>query len=603
MQSSGSKPQTMALNTVALCDYCGSVLMPFDAGLVGGSILVCVSSIDPRCDREYRGLHLRRDELARTPYQELRRSKFLPFLHQFEGVHRIINPWLLLADSMGVAKTKQVIDAAQIMFVRNDLDRVIVIPPAGVRPTWCDPLIGELKRHAWDELPMLVTEYASVIRQWKTGYPKEGQPSRVLKFIISNYETIRIPGRVEQLFPYCGTRVLLVLDESAAVKNPKSQQAKACLALRRRCGRIVELNGTPDGEGPEDLLNQANLLSPSILECGSLTQFRARYATMEPARGPGGKPLINKWGKAIERVKSWNPEGLADIQKRMAPHVLRRMKADCLDLPAKLPTVPIIVTLTPHTWSIYKEMRDECLAWLSVKDVSLSPQAAVKLMRLSQITSGFLGGVEENTIGEREADLDLLGQAPLEMAEPSVPKEKKAVPIGREKLDALIDRLHAWIDTDPAFKVMLWSAHRFEILRTADVLALTFPGLSVATIIGNQPRADRERAIRMLTPETAPKGPAAVVGSPAAGGKGLTLVAASVMSYLSNGWERVLRLQSEDRLHRVGQRKVVSCFDFVAVGPKGQKTIDHVKIQALAAKEDLSELTTGGWASRIRETE
>lgn len=553
-----------------LCEECGALKILFDAGLLRGPDTIC-----PVC--ELHQFTLRRDRLLAFPYQEIRRATYLPFLHQFDGVLDLINHSArLLADEMGVAKSKQVIDAAQVLFTRQRADRVIVVGPSVTRGVWAHAETGQIAVHSWPDLPIKVSEYHQKIRQFSRR-PTERQ----LKWIVTNYEFIRSKVRIAELLKYCGPKTILVLDESSAVKNSSSQQTKACKILRSHCGYAWLLNGTPMAESPLDLFSQGNLLDTRILDCPSKTQFFARYAVMEAVRGPGGRPL-SKNGRTVERAIAW--PGVKELEQQFAPYVTRRMKIDCLDLPPKMPSVSIPVALTPKTWKVYKEFKDEAITYLSGTQLSMAPQITTKIMRLSQITSGFIGGVREWS--EEIFDDD----AP--------PVETHAEEIGREKLDVLIEWLKQRLEENPNFKVLIWSTHRFEILRTATEIKDIFHG-AVGTIIGAQKPASREAAVRLLQTATAPRGPAAVVANPASGGKSLTLTAASTAVYMSNHWSLERRLQSEDRLHRLGQKRPVSYYDMMAEGPKGQRTMDAEVILALAMKDNLANRTMESWRTAL----
>jgi SNF2 family DNA or RNA helicase len=62
----------------------------------------------------------------------------------------------------------------------------------------------------------------------------------------------------------------------------------------------------------------------------------------------------------------------------------------------------------------------------------------------------------------------------------------------------------------------------------------------------------------------------------------------------------MIRLQSSDRVHRPGQTNPVSYFDVMAVGPKGQNTIERVIIKSLRDKEILANWTTDAWRDALR---
>jgi SNF2 family DNA or RNA helicase len=66
------------------------------------------------------------------------------------------------------------------------------------------------------------------------------------------------------------------------------------------------------------------------------------------------------------------------------------------------------------------------------------------------------------------------------------------------------------------------------------------------------------------------------VGNPQTGGYGITLTEASTVIYYSNGYDLEKRLQSEDRAHRIGQKKSVTYIDLIA-----EKTVDEKIVKAL----------------------
>ena len=73
------------------------------------------------------------------------------------------------------------------------------------------------------------------------------------------------------------------------------------------------------------------------------------------------------------------------------------------------------------------------------------------------------------------------------------------------------------------------------------------------------------------------------VGQPRTGGYGLTLTEAHTVIYYSNGYDLEVRLQSEDRAHRIGQTNKVTYIDIVAEG-----TVDEKVLRALRDKIDIS---------------
>jgi SNF2 family DNA or RNA helicase len=73
------------------------------------------------------------------------------------------------------------------------------------------------------------------------------------------------------------------------------------------------------------------------------------------------------------------------------------------------------------------------------------------------------------------------------------------------------------------------------------------------------------------------------VGQPRTGGYGITLTAANTVIYYSNSYDLEIRLQSEDRAHRIGQTNKVTYIDLVS-----PNTIDEKILQALRSKIDIA---------------
>lgn len=519
--------------------------------------------------------------------------------HAKIGVRAILaNPYFFLADDMGAMKTAQSIIGAQFLFTTGVIDRALVVAPATVRPVWFDPELGELAKHLW--LPSTITEFHARIRKWthKHTWTHKHPLASNLEWIITNYEFIRAKARLEQLLPYCNQKTLLILDESSAIKSHKAEQTKACLQLRRACGRVLLLNGTPIAHSPMDLYSQGAIMDARILGCKSYFHFRSRYALM------GG------WQQKV--IVGY--QNLEDLQQRFKPYILRRLKKDCLDLPPSLPSVTLTVTLSEETWKIYKAMRDEMVAWLSNNTVAITQQAAVKGLRLAQITSGFLGGVEDGTMGDDPLEPGLLDSVLIPGVTHSIDGEPWIAPeppvhhtpqpvqeIGREKLDFVLSWFKDRLEEDPNLKLLVWCRFRPELARMMRDVQLATSGATLGSIHGGQKKAEREAALRLLDPRTAPSGPVFFGGTYGTGALGLNLTASHTVVNMSYDFSYYKFLQSAARVDRPGQVHPVSNFDIVAVGPKGQKTLDHAIIRARRSREDIAQWTTAAWVKALTE--
>lgn len=517
------------------------------------------------------------------------RFKVPPFKHQLVGVQALLNnAGFALYDEPGAGKTKQVVDAACLLWEEKEVELVVVACPAQVKIVWLDPELGEVTKHAF--VPSTVIDFTGKLVKLK--FPIELDRTK-LTWIIASYELLRRWQSLNLLIQKIKKlKVMLVMDESIALKAPKAEQTKAVYELSLWCQRRVLLNGTPNPESMMDLYSQFRMLDHKILDCRSWHHFRARYAVMG--------------GYQDKQVISY--KNLEDLARRTKPFVLRRLKEDCLDLPPKLYSQQT-VALTPETWKLYKSMRDQLVVWLG-SQASMTQYAPVKAMRLSQLCSGFIGGVvdldeEEMSLFGVEAEQSNLG---FENAANLTPSSEGSGPrtevVGSEKLKFISDWLTEQFKRDPGFRVLIWCKFRLELDRVLEAVQVlagdnTIPAATkVYCIRGGQKKVDRAEAV---TEGMIGTGPAVILGNPAAGGFALNLVSISNVVYLSCGYSLLTRLQSEDRVHRPGQAQKVLYLDVIATGPDRQKTIDHAVVAALRKKENLSKWTTDRWRSVILE--
>ncbi len=499
-----------------------------------------------------------------------------PWAHQRVGTMEIVNETnqstgrvlpgcLALFDDTGLGKSKQVVDAACLAFERDEVDAVIVVAPAYARSVWAspDPLLGEVAQHAWDGVPYGLYEYCS--RFTKLPDPSGQAPRRRLHVVATNYEFLRRDARLGPLMDWAkARRTWLVLDESWCIQNPHAQQTKACMALRKVCCRAVPLNATPGT--PEQTFSQFHLMDEGILGCKNFYVFRARYCRMG---GWNNKEIVGY-------------QRMDEYQRKTAPYAIRRLAKDCLDLPPVLPPITIEARLTPQTWALYKDMRDELVAYIhghpsEAPAFSAALQAGVRTLRLAQILAGFLGGVEE--AGDEDS-----------------PEGSHVREIGREKLDAVLTFLAA----QDVNKAVVWGRFRCEMLRTAAALRAT--GANVYMLYGQQKPDDREAAKRAFAPGGNPATcPERLVGHPAAGGAGINLAGADLAIWASNAKSLRERKQADGRLNRPGQTRPVRFADVIAVGPDGQKTLDHAVVAAFRKDEEVATWTAQTWLRALSE--
>ena len=530
--------------------------------------------------------------------------RFTPYNHQVDGIRALVNnPVFALFDEMGAGKTLQVIVAAQILFKLGSINRVLVVSPASVRPVWFDPDMGELTKHLWSETPARVTEFHARLREWQTD---DNLPESHLHWIVTNYDFLRNKKRLSKLRAWCTKRTWLVCDESSSLKSHRSIQTKAIFTIRKDCGRVTLLNGTPIENNPGDLYSQFRVMDPRILDCQSWTFFRTKYAIM------GG------WDDKV--AVGW--KNVDDIQKRSAPYVMRRLKVDCLDLPPKLEPKVYSIPMSPATWKLYTALRDEFVAWVSQNTAAVANTAAIKTIRLSQITSGFLAGItkqvesapEEAEQGDLFASLEDNRPTWLKaydkdttVSQPALTglnidlddlEKGQIVAVGTEKRDFITAWLKETLATNPGRKILMWVRFRPELAALVEHLESELD-CPVMKLYGGNKKSERQEVMRAFHPDTSEEGSIVLVGTTGAGAKGINLAAANIVGYASSDWKLGTWIQSQDRVHRPGQTLPVSYFDFIATGPAGQKTIDHLVLKSRYDKLDLATMTAAAWVKAL----
>ena len=447
--------------------------------------------------------------------------------HVKYGVEQIVkNPYFLLADDMGGMKSAQAIIAAQFLHDAGVIDRVIVVAPCELRRTvWFSEDLGQLREQVFEDKCNVVTEYHNKIRSWMHG-PKN---TAMLQWFITNYEFIRSAANLAVLLPYCTLKTMLITDESSVVRTWDSAQTEACMKLRwrcnkkgrpvlgaARCGRVLELNGTPVAESPMDMFAQGNLLHPSILDCRYVTHYKARYAVQVPVLHSGGQAMKDRWGRPVLTIKA-GAEGwtnLQDLQRRFAPYVLRREAKD-LGIDFALPAVGMEVTLTEQTWRHYRSMRDDMVIWLK-SGVATGATAAVEGHAAGADHQRVRRWIEDPNIGDELFDSMIPGvthDIDGDRWEPALPKVQE---VGREKLDFALAWHAELLARYPDLKLLTWCRFVPELRRYLHEVQAKF-GHPVGAACGEKifdgehnQKFERETALRLLHPKTAPVGPATV---------------------------------------------------------------------------------------------
>ena len=477
-------------------------------------------------------------------------TKGISFLSEREGAGLF---W-----EMGVGKTRTALQAARNFFDsrgKRKIDRVLVLCPASVRFAWLEELRKlssesssfDTNVVAYKDLKFYCVEVLGTLN---------GNPNSHMPVAIVSYSLLQQERHSAKIASWCAAgKTILIADESSYLKNRTAKQTKGTRSVAEACVARWLLSGTPVTNSPLDLWAQAEVMYPTERGKGPLYgfaswyQFRSAYAELQ----------LRRMGQhSFTEVVGY--KNLDKLQARFSRFVSRVEKKDCLDLPEKTYTVRE-VALGKDAWKLYEELKKECLLTLSDGERKPEPNAAVRLLRLSQLTSGHLGVTDES-----EKPLDL----------------------SSEKIDWLIEAL---LEGELANekKIIIWCRWRRERERLNEKIE------GAVQIYGGQ--SEKQRASSILCFQN--YGARILLAQPHAGGFGLNLTQAHTAVYMSNDYSWAVRAQSEDRMHRTGQSNPCLYIDVVATGPDGERTVDHAILEALKAKEDLATWTCAKWKAAL----
>lgn len=417
---------------------------------------------------------------------------------------------------MGTGKTITSIAITGILAEAGKIRRVLVVAPLSILGVWEE----EFQKFA--DFPFVLavltgsgSRKCDILRHM-TG--------AALQVAVVNYESAwRMEKDLAAWRPD-----LIIADEGHKIKTHNIAASKAMHRLGAKAGYRLLLTGTVITNKVIDVFSQFKFVNPAVFG-QSFYAFRNRYFDMV---GYGNHTPVLK--KSME----------AELTERLHSISFRATKAECLDLPE---TTDIIrqVELEPAALRIYRGLVKESYAELSGGEVT-APNILTRLLRLSQLTGGFIGNDETSAVEQ----------------------------VSAAKLSALEDIL----DGAAAEGKKLVIIARFIPEIKAICKLLEKRGLGYAQVSGGV--KNREEQVSAFQNDPAVM---AFVGQIATAGLGITLTAASTMVFYSLDYSMSNFEQAKARIHRVGQRMPCTYLYLVARG-----TVDEKVLAALKDKADLA---------------
>ena len=461
-----------------------------------------------------------------------------PYKHQLKALEMSWNKeTFAYFMEMGTGKTKVLIDNMGMLYDKGKIDGALIIAPKGVVGTW---YTQELPTHLVDHIEKVTVLWQANItksqsRKLGTLF-KTGEELHILIMNIEAFSTAK-GAQFAQKF-MLSHKTLMVVDESTTIKNPKAKRTKNIIQLANRAQYRRILTGSPVTKNPLDLYSQCEFLSPYLLDFTSYYAFRNRYALMK---------TIHVQGRSIQVVDKF--QNLKELSEQLKLFSYRVLKEDCLDLPDKI-YMKRAISLTDEQQKVYKQMKEQALAILNKKTVT-TVNALTQLMRLQQITCGHF------------------------VADDGTTQEIKS-----NRLNELMDILD-----EVEGKAIIWVHWQKDVQIIKEALIKEYGPWSAVDYYGLTPQDQRQKNKDAFQNDSKVR---YFVGTPQTGGYGLTLTAANTVIYYSNGYDLEKRIQSEDRAHRIGQKKSVTYVDILA-----EETVDEKIVKSLRKKINIASEVMG----------
>lgn len=447
--------------------------------------------------------------------------------HQRVAVSWILeNEFGLLGDDMGLGKTLSILTAFEEAKYLQQADFLLVICPQSLVRNWkseTDYWFSRLKTMTLSKTKAKRQRDLLKLSEYRLKYD----------CLVLNFEIVRVEDVFSGIMNLCKKReVFLCIDESQRAKNPASKTFQALKQIAKFTKKRFLLSGTPMPKDISDIWSQTYLLDQG-------ERFGQSYYKWLSGIGELG----TKYSQYA--VKRFYPEEVDKSIKRVQELLLRRKKEQVVNLPSKIFSSRT-VELKGDQLKRYDMARKELL------------------VRISQ-TDGTTFEKEINNILEEYLRAVQIASNPR-----LVDESYDGEPAKFKELDRLVDEIVKEKDE----KLVIWTNYRGN----TDELCVRYKEFGVASFTGGispKDRADivnefqdRESKLKIL------------VAIPAAGGVGITLTAASTAIYLDKTWNAEHWMQSIDRIHRIGQDRIVNIISLYGCG------VDHLIAKNLRKKTE-----------------
>lgn len=326
---------------------------------------------------------------------------------------------------------------------------------------------------------------------------------------------------------------MIVVDESNLVKNDLAIRTRNISRLASKCRYRLILNGTPISRNISDLYAQWCILDWRILGYRSYYRFAANHLEYDPKR-PG------------RIVRTHNVDYLTE---KIAPYCYQVTREECMELPPKVYESRNYL-MTNEQYDHYYQVADDML-------FSLDELRPSTIYRMFSALQAVISGKYVHDNG----------------------KHFRTSPMFESPLDnPRIQELISLLDKIGDEKSIIFCKYSDEVNAICNLL----DGKAVK-LTGDVPQKVRQDVVNSFADSFQ-----YLVANKNCAGYGLNLQFCRNVIYFSNDWDLATRLQSEDRVHRIGQEQEVHIYDIIA-----SHTLDVRIRDCLVRKEKLLNVLRG----------
>ena len=419
----------------------------------------------------------------------------------------------------GTGKTRTALELIKIRLEKERINHVLWLCPCSVK----ENLRRDIILHTGDEQKDLIT--------------------------ICGIESLSSSNRInKELSELVKSKsCYLIIDESSLVKNFFAKRTKNIMELSNNCTYKLILNGTPISRNEIDLFSQWYLLDHRVLGYQSYWSFAANHIEYDE----------NIPGKVR---KCLNVDYLAE---KIAPYAYQVKKDECLDLPPKTYDTEYF-SLTHEQNIHYEEVKD-----IFLSDVDEFDETTIYRLfnALQLVLSGFRINaeyVEKKVLVYNPANPGFREEKIVRKIETIEKTEFFENAEDNPRLQTLLDIVYR-IDT----KVIIFCKYTHEINLVIKSLNKIYGDNSAVAFNGDLNLKKRQANLDKFKDESR-----FLVANKQCGAFGLNLQWCSYIIYYSNDWDYGTRIQSEDRIHRIGQNKNVNIIDICASNKLDERILD-----------------------------